>query len=403
MEDLKNERIQLRALETLFAQKRFSDAFTFAEKLTSDYPNSYHIGFIYVKILKELNRLQEAEAAALKLIPLSPDNINLLSELGIIYLKLNKYDESYDYFNKVLFLDPFNNEARESMDKIKDLKKINSGDQDSSPDIVSQRVNFEAVEPGKEPDEGDEGIEFAEPIEPTEPVEAVESIETGEFIEPVEPPSIIPMTPMTPITFMTPETPEIPETPETPMEKFENMQDMQDMQDMQEVQDVQAMSEMSEMLEMSEMSEMTGIVKAAEIAEIEGITEMPGVVDVAEEMDFMGTGTQPVDPYADFYNEEIVESEEENGPVKEVVPETAQVIAMDEAGDASEFVTESAAILYLSQGLYDDALNIYEKLYATSKEGRYLLKVKQLKAHRIGLEKIRRLNEFLRLIQMKGA
>ncbi|HLP48038.1 MAG TPA: hypothetical protein VK469_18995 [Candidatus Kapabacteria bacterium] len=366
MVDLKNERIQLRALENLFAQKRFSEALTFAEKLLGDYPNSYHIGFINVKILKELNRLREAEAEALKLMHLSPGNINLLLELGTICLKLNKYDESYDYYNKVLFLDPFNNEARDSMDKIKGLKKVSGeGEQkekklidfiahprsdkdkeDTAPELeedqispLSLGVEFESIEPGKA---ADESLEF---VEPFEPIEQAESIESPDQNEPGEVISQIPIT-------------TVP---------------------------------------------AADVVEAPEITEIEGMAEIPEVVDVAEEVDTIGT--QTIDPYAEFYNGETVESVEETAPVEEEVmqmPENTPITSMEEPGDAAEFVTESAADLYLTQGLYDDALRIYEKLYATQREGRFLLKVKQLRAHKAGREKIRRLDEFLKLIQMKG-
>lgn len=371
MVDLKNERIQLRALENLFAQKRFSEALTFAEKLIGDYPNSYHIGFINVKILKELNRLREAEAEALKLMHLSPGNINLLLELGTICLKLNKYDESYDYYNKVLFLDPFNNEARDSMDKIKALKKVSGeGEQkekklmdfiahprsdkdkeDTAPELEEEQISplslgveFESIEPEKA---ADESLEFVEPFQPGEQVESIESIESIESPDQNEPAEVISQIPKTTVPA-------------------------------------------------------ADLVEAAEIAEIEGMAEIPGVVDVAGEVDTMGT--QTVDPYAAFYNEETVESVEETAPVEEAMqmPGTPPITTMEEPGDAAEFVTESAADLYLTQGLYDDALRIYEKLYATQKEGRFLLKVKQLRAHKAGREKIRRLDEFLKLIQMKG-
>jgi len=135
--------------------------------------------------------------------------------------------------------------------------------------------------------------------------------------------------------------------------------------------------------------ELAEVTDAAEIAEIAEMAEIPEVGDVAAEID--SVAAQTAEPYAEFYNEETVESVEEPAPVEENAPAAA-----------AEFVTESAAELYLSQGLYDDALGIYEKLYAARKEGRFLLRVKQLRAHRVGREKIRRLGEFLKSIQMKG-
>ncbi|MCX6578784.1 MAG: hypothetical protein NT166_01205 [Candidatus Aminicenantes bacterium] len=369
MVDLKNERIQLHALENLFRQKRFSEALTFAEKLIGDFPNSYYIGILHVKILKELNRLRDAEAAALKMIQSSPDNINLLSELGTISLKLNKFDESHDYFNKVLFQDPFNEEARDSMEKIKGLKKVNGAgepkgknlmdfisqpqvnadDEDTVPELDGETlsplnlgigVDFETMEPGERP------VEFVEPGEPGEPP---------------------PIPPMTAIEGVETEFVDISQLEEAP-------------------------PEVVDVVDFAKMTEAADAVDAAEIAEIAEIAEMaeiPEVGDVAAEID--SVAAQTAEPYSEFYNEETVESVEEPAPVEENAPAAA-----------AEFVTESAAELYLSQGLYDDALGIYEKLYAARKEGRFLLRVKQLRAHRVGREKIRRLGEFLKSIQMKG-
>ncbi len=372
MADLRNERIQLQALENLFRQKRFSEALTFAEKLIGDYPNSYYIGILNVKILKELNRLRDAEVAALKMMQVSPDNINLLAELGTICLKLNKYDESYEYFNKVLFLDPFNDEARDSMEKIKGLKKVSGGGEPKERklmDFISQPlVNDDNVDTAPELNgEILSPLNIGVELEPMEPGEI-----SAESVEPVEPPPIPTMT-----TGAEVET---------------------------ELVDISQLEETPKVVEVVELAEAADVVDVAEIAEMEEIVEIPGVGDVAAEVD--SVSTQTAEPYTEFNNEETVESAEEPTLVKENVPvamrETVQTTAIVEPAVAAEFVTESAAELYLSQGLYDDALKIYEKLYAARKEGRFLLRVKQLRAHRVGREKIRRLGEFLKSIQMKG-
>jgi hypothetical protein len=73
-----------------------------------------------------------------------------------------------------------------------------------------------------------------------------------------------------------------------------------------------------------------------------------------------------------------------------------------EIKEEMEFVTESAAELYLSQGLYKDALKIYEKLYAAQQDERFLLKINQLNAHIISQKKIQRLTDFGKLIQKRG-
>lgn len=385
MVDLKNERIQLQALENLFRQKRFSEGLTFAEKLIGDFPNSYYIGILHVKILKELNRLRDAETAALKMMQSSPDNINLLSELGTISLKLNKFNESYDYFNKVLFQDPFNEEARDSMEKIKGLKKVSGGGEPKERklmDFISHpQANDDEADTVPELDgETLSPLNIGVRLESMEPEEASdEPLESGEPIELIEPVEPLPIPQM-----------------------------MNDEGVETEVVDISQLEEVPEVAEVSELAEtadVADVVDVAEIAEMEGMAEIPEVGDVAAEVDSMNS--QAAEPYTEFYNEETVESAEEPAPIEENVPvavvETAQATVMGEPGAAAEFVTESAAELYLSQGLYDDALGIYEKLYAARKEGRFLLRVKQLRAHRVGREKIRRLSEFLKSIQMKGA
>lgn len=374
MVDLKNERIQLQALENLFRQKRFSEGLTFAEKLIGDFPNSYYIGILHVKILKELNRLRDAEAAALKMMQSSPDNINLLSELGTISLKLNKFDESYDYFNKVLFQDPFNEEARDAMEKIKGLKKVSGGGEPKGKNLMDfishPQANANDAEEDTVPELDGETfspLNFGVSLEPMEAEEAPASIETvetleAEELEPAESTTIPPM-------------------------MFDEGQGPE-----------------------------TEIVDISQLEEAQEVDEVPEVGDVAAEVDSMYSHSE--EPYTEFSNEETVESAEEPELIAAKAPAAveqapqamaamatmgAMAMGVGEPGAAAEFVTESAAELYLSQGLYDDALRIYEQLYAARKEGRFLLRVKQLRAHRVGREKIRRLGEFLKSIQMKGA
>jgi tetratricopeptide (TPR) repeat protein len=277
MVDLKDEKAQLKALENLFAQKRFSEALAMAEKLNSDFPDSYYINILYIKVLMELNRLSEAEDTAKGLLQLYPDNINLLQQAGNICLKLNKYDESIEYNNKILFLDPFNTLAKESIEKIKALRKTVEGRGKKSPDFVSYQ---------------DEKMIARQD---TVPEDQLPDSKTN-----------------------------VDQVPEIPVG--------------------------STAVSVNEDSE------PPPIPEVE-VKEVPDM------------------------NEEILEEE-----VKEEV----------------EIMTESAAELYLSQGLYKDALKIYEKLYAIRQEERFILKIRQLKTHIINQKKIQRLTDFWKLIQKRG-
>jgi hypothetical protein len=247
------------------------------------------------------------------------------------------------------------------MEKIKGLKKVSGAGEPKGKnliDFISQpQVNADDEDTVPELDG-----ETLSPLNMGVDLKTMEPGETSvEYVEPVEPPPIPPM---------------------TAIEGIET-----------EVVDISQLDEAPEVVDVVELAEMTEATEIAEMAEI------PEVGDVAAEIDSVAAQiAEPAEPYAEFYNEETVESVEEPAPVEETAPATT----MGEPAAAAEFVTESAAELYLSQGLYDDALGIYEKLYAARKEGRFLLRVKQLRAHRVGREKIRRLGEFLKSIQMKG-
>ncbi len=137
MADIKSERLQLEALENLFKQKRFSEALNFSKKLIRDYPHSFPIKLLHVRTLKELNRLGEAVEALNEMMQLFPNNINLLAEGGILALKRNKFDEALEYYNRILFLDPFNADAKESIDRINTIKKSGGGPSGKKMDFVT--------------------------------------------------------------------------------------------------------------------------------------------------------------------------------------------------------------------------------------------------------------------------
>jgi hypothetical protein len=82
-------------------------------------------------------------------------------------------------------------------------------------------------------------------------------------------------------------------------------------------------------------------------------------------------------------------------------PEEKETDGEYQQGEAA-YMTESAAELYLSQGLLDDALNIYEKLYRVQKKEKYLVKIKGISKKRISERKIQALTRLLNLIERKG-
>lgn len=286
-------------------QKRFSEAYGLAQKLMADYPNSYHVNIYYVRILKELNRLPEAEETIRRLLQFYPDNLNILNETADICFKSQKYSDALEFYNKILFLDPFNVVARETIDKIKARQKtvdesvLGGIDEETTPEIPLT----------------DFGVDIDLDLEKEMP----------------PPPKPLPPSPPSPQLVQTSPPPPLPPMPPMPPEPE---------------------------------------IKPEFVPEFEPLSG------------------QEVEP--DWEPESEPEIEDE-------VPE----IQEDEEGEP-EFVTESAANLYLSQGLYKDALQIYQQLNDRQPEERFILKIKQLKAHILSQEQIRYLGRFLESIKIKG-
>jgi tetratricopeptide (TPR) repeat protein len=146
MADVKSERLQMEALENLYSQKRFSEVLSVAKKLFQEYPNSFPIKLMHVKALKELNRLGEADETLNDLMLTYPNNLNLLAESGSLAVKRNKFDEALDFYNKILFLDPFNSEAKEAIDRINTIKEKHSA---SGSGATGESLDFLSYQNGK--------------------------------------------------------------------------------------------------------------------------------------------------------------------------------------------------------------------------------------------------------------
>lgn len=71
-------------------------------------------------------------------------------------------------------------------------------------------------------------------------------------------------------------------------------------------------------------------------------------------------------------------------------------------GLEDEYMTDSAAELYLAQGLLDEALAVYQHLFRQRKEEKYRNRVNYVMAKKINQRKIQVLTQFLKQIQSKG-
>ena len=138
MENVKTEKDQLVDLERLRQQDKYDEFFTTAEKAITDYPDSYPVKFLYASALAEMQRLAEAESVLKDLMITFPDNINLLLELGKVTFALAKHTEAAEFYNKILFLDPFNAQAKTELEKIKSLQSGQPGASQAPPPPVQK-------------------------------------------------------------------------------------------------------------------------------------------------------------------------------------------------------------------------------------------------------------------------
>jgi tetratricopeptide (TPR) repeat protein len=471
MEDIKSEKEQLTALEDLFQQKRFSDALDTALKLKEDYPKSFQIRFLHVRILEELNKAGEAETALIELMQMFPNNINLLLEIGKLCTEQNKVADALEYYNKILFLDPFNSEAKAAIDKINIVKKNGSGnvkgntaiksypsdklhDADTLPEVDQKAWDLLTREPQTpKPDilsppappipapppppipEEEMGIPEEELEEEEEELDEektsisqpIISLEQYMQLEQPEPES---PSPPPPIEFKIEEIAEFPEEePPTipPIPEVEEAEISESLFDSKDGETPEP-SEILEDLESPESQEppqppdppeppfefkMEENVQMME-AETDVDTYTEADVDMGEETD----GGEDIEiPEAGKLELEAIGVEEaelkhEEPGANEDITVVTEFMAAEtetetetetgiEAESDADIVTESAAELYLKQGLVNDALVIYKKLYESQKEERFLIKINQLKSQQVNRGKILILTEFLKLIRQK--
>jgi tetratricopeptide (TPR) repeat protein len=499
MAETRSEKDQLSALENLFQQKKFSDALDVAKKASSDYPNSYPINFLYVRTLKALNKLAEAEEVLKELMLIYPNNINLLLEGGNVAVLQNKFDEGNEYYNKILFLDPFNTEAKNSIEKINVIKKDGlvikeKGDStsyqkeklqsaDTLPefdtrklrDIISEepppppppppapKLSEEAIKeqepellptppPPPVPEIKDEPIKdqeldippspppppapvpelSEEPIKEQEPEfppfsppsvpevkdEPIKDQELEFLASPPPPPAPVPELSEEPIKEQEPELPpfsppSVPEMKDEPIKEQElELLPSPPPPPTPEIGEIPGMSDIQE--EDTDETEVASLswqkIQEQEMDE----TEIPPPISNMVEMDSspgLEAEKPETSPIAEYEVPPIADVEKELDEMKKVIEnqEPEEMMQKEEPWQEEElgtgeqgFVTESAAKLYVEQGLLEDAVVIYKKLYESRKEERFLSKIEELKRVIVNQKKVRVLNELLNHIKQRG-
>jgi hypothetical protein len=132
-------------------------------------------------------------------------------------------------------------------------------------------------------------------------------------------------------------------------------------------------------------------------------TEIPPLISNAEDPETSPIPEYEIPPMPEVEKEleemrQVMESQEPGEMMEEAGEPWEEEPAIEEPG----FVTESAAELYVRQGLIQDAAVIYEKLYDSGKEERFLSKIEELKRVLVNQKKVRVLNELLEHIKQIG-
>lgn len=341
-----DEKDQIEAIEKLIREEKLEEAVDLCEKAMADFPTSFQIKITYGKILMDLTRYPDSERVLGDLLRSYPDNLNLLGEMGKLYFRCDQGERSLEYFNKILFLDPFNDTAKDYVEKIK------AGDKDEpavrEDTVAEEDLDLDDEPPIREPSSPE--LLSPEPRDSVGPIISLDDmappkVEDATFDEPLDSPEPPEDTQVEPPAAAPEEAPVPPppveEAPAVPPEPVIEM----------------------------------------------AFAEPPSPAPEPLELDI----DQPEPP----------------APVTEAAPPPAPEMPAEaetapEEAEKDDFITESAAELYQKQGLYDEALTIYEKLYAVEKLEKYLTKIQQLKRKRVLDRQIQALNEFLRRIQQKG-
>jgi tetratricopeptide (TPR) repeat protein len=118
MDELLNEKDQLIALEKLFNEEKYAEGLELSEQLLKEFPESFQIQFMTSKLLRATGKLSESEDILSELISTHDNHLNLFLEIGGLSLDLKKYSQALDYYNKALFIDPFNSQAKEAVKEL---------------------------------------------------------------------------------------------------------------------------------------------------------------------------------------------------------------------------------------------------------------------------------------------
>lgn len=340
-----SEREGLERLENLVKEQNYKEASAFASDLRERYPSSFQIGFLYYGILVKLEKYSESESVLDELLKLYPENINLLLEKGELLIGRGKTAESKLFFDKVLFLDPFNNKAKEGVEKVKGYESGGKSDSGLRKNVILDDTMKESDLERFMSGDGDEAeIVSNSLVEDSEDELDISLSESGTSFN----------TALEGIDFP------------------ESSDDILKTQDKDEEEEVKP----SRQPTVKSVDNMTP-------SEPDD-TEIP-----VEEFNATGKVESALEELNKFSSSDMSDLGLDEGVEGDPGAQVEEVKGSEEEA----FVTESAAQLYLKQGLYEDAKSVYSKLYKGSNENLFNEKV----------DKIRRIEKAnLKIIALEG-
>lgn len=327
MDQIKFEKEGLGVLEDLFKAGKYEDALKCSQELFRQFPSSFQIGLVKSKTLIKLTRYEDAEESVDELLRIYPENINLLVEKGNLLAIRGRGVEAGIFFDKALFLDPFNNLAKEGLE----LTKKTGSVEESPTDFISyeqEKLNLEDTI--RESD-----LEKLMELNKNEVAEipGAETLNSSKDSVKEEPQKI---------------TDDEGEPVSISFEDSSLLSRADILSNIEESGKKNITGKSNIELALDELNEIS----RSDLEAVEEVKKEPPIVK---------------------------DGEREEKPDKE----------------SEDFITESAAILYLKQGLYDDARNIYSKLYEASDDAIFEKKLETLQRVKIAHLKIRSLENFL--------
>jgi|GEM_PF-3559820 len=156
------EKKDLDQLNFLIREERFQDALNLFAKVKT--LQSYQAQYLKAVALEGVKKLPEALTILEHLYKQNPENLNVINKAARIAEELDRVEESREFYERVLFLDPFNKEAKERIRQLQDrpakseslpveTSKASDDTTPAPPSDDKPKIEFEKINIGEEFDQ----------------------------------------------------------------------------------------------------------------------------------------------------------------------------------------------------------------------------------------------------------